>query len=108
MDIHLVHALILTQFEADLVDASDWNSVIAQDFTVHALYCQETKQLLFHSDNQKSDPLDKIAEIKDIILKIGNAIEICNTILIVPPTINEYDSKAIINLLYSTETPEDA
>jgi hypothetical protein len=99
VDIHLVHALILTQFEAELVGALDWNSVIAQDFTVHALYCQETQQLLFHSDNLKSDPLDKIAEIKDIILKIGNAIEDCNTILVVPPTINEYDSEAIKTLL---------
>ena len=56
MIVHLTHALILTQFEADLLNTLEWDEIIAQDFTVHALYCSDTNEILFHSDNQNSNP----------------------------------------------------
>ena len=100
MIVHLTHALILTQFEADLLNTLEWDEIIAQDFTVHALYCSDTNEILFHSDNQNSNPTDKISEINKIILQIGNGVEFAKQILVCPPEINEYDSMAIKGLLH--------
>lgn len=100
MIVHLTHAVILTQFEADLFNTLDWNEIITQDFTVHALYCADTNEMIFHSDNQKSNPIEKISEIMEIISKIGNRVEFAKQIIICPPEINEYDSTAIKGLLH--------
>lgn len=100
MIVHLTHAVILTQFEAGLLPSLDWETVISQDFAVHALYCPMTNELLFHSDNQKSNPADKISEISKIILQIGNELEIAKQVFVCPPEINEYDSMAIKELFH--------
>ena len=67
MIVHLTHALILTQFEADLLNTLEWDEIIAQDFTVHALYCSDTNEILFHSDNQKSNCAEEISKIINLV-----------------------------------------
>ena len=51
MELHLVHALVLTHYESSLVTNLSWEEVIAQDFCVQALYCRETKNFLFQFAN---------------------------------------------------------
>lgn len=71
MELYLTHALILTQFEASLINPKDWDEVCAQDFAVHALYCQDSGRMIFHSDNQKSDCAMEISKIKQTITNLG-------------------------------------
>ena len=65
MELHLVHALALTPFEATLTEL-DWETVAAQDYATHILYCRETKTILFHSNTQKCDPFEEISKIEKI------------------------------------------
>ena len=74
MELHLTHALVLTQFESSL-EPRDWSILVEQDYPLHALYCAESRNLLFFSDNQKSDCAEEIS-------KIINSLEKCNIQLI--------------------------
>lgn len=74
MKLHLTHALVLTQFE-DSLNPRDWALLSAQDYPIHALYCHESRNLLFHSDNQKSNCSEEIS-------KIIKTLELCNIQLI--------------------------
>lgn len=65
MELHLVHALALTPYEATLTSL-DWETVAAQDYATHILYCRETKTILFHSSTQKFDPFEEISKIEQI------------------------------------------
>ena len=76
MELHLVHALVLTHYESSLVTNLSWEEVIAQDFCIQALYCRETKNFLFHSDYQKSEPNEEITKIISILTLTGNRVEI--------------------------------
>jgi hypothetical protein len=96
MELHLVHTLILTHFEASLINPNSWEEVIAQDFTVHALYCRETKNLLFHSDYQKSDPIEEISKIEQILKMTGNCVKIEKQIIILRDDENEYCANDVI------------
>lgn len=40
MRYHFTHALVLTPFESTLTQL-DWETVVAQDYPVHVLYCEE-------------------------------------------------------------------
>ena len=64
MKYHFTYALILTPFESSLTPL-DWESVVAQDYPIHALYCEELGALLFHSDNQKNDCTNMISFLKE-------------------------------------------
>lgn len=70
MELHLTHALVLTQFESSLTPR-DWDVINAQDYPLHALYCHESRALLFYSDNQKCDCAEEISKIKQT-LKLCN------------------------------------
>ena len=70
MELHLTHALVLTQFE-DSLNPREWSLLAAEDYPLHALYCHESRNLLFYSDNQKSDCAEEIS-------KIINSLELCN------------------------------
>lgn len=74
MKLHLTHALVLTQFE-DSLNPREWALLSAQDYPIHALYCHDSRNLLFHSDNQKSNCSDEIS-------KIIKTLELCNIQLI--------------------------
>ena len=74
MKLHLTHALVLTQFE-DSLNSREWALLSAQDYPIHALYCHDSRNLLFHSDNQKSNCSEEIS-------KIIKMLELCNIQLI--------------------------
>lgn len=95
MELHLTHALVLTPFESSLVNLTV-EEVLKQDFTVHALYCHETKNLLFHSDYQKSEPLEEISKIVRILQMTGNCVKIDKQILILENDENEYCANDVI------------
>lgn len=95
MELHLIHALVLTPFESSLVNLTV-EEVLKQDFTVHALYCHETKNLLFHSDYQKSEPLEEISKIVRILQMTGNCVKIDKQILILENDENEYCANDVI------------
>ena len=67
---HLVHALILTPFEA-LLTPLEWNTVAAQDYPMHVLYCKELNRVLFHSDPIKNDCMKQISEIYSLLEKFA-------------------------------------
>lgn len=69
-ELHLTHALVLTQFE-DSLNPREWLLLNAQDYPLHALYCAESRNLLFYSDNQKSNCEEEISKIKQV-LKLCN------------------------------------
>lgn len=94
MELHLTHALILTQFE-DSLNPREWSVLSAQDYPLHALYCNESRNLLFHSDNQKNDCSMEIS-------KIINLLELCSIrviydkqIIIMRDDENEYDAEDV-------------
>ena len=64
MKYHFIHALVVTQFESSLT-LLDWETLSAQDYPLHALYCEELGALLFHSDNQKNDCTNMISFLKE-------------------------------------------
>ena len=95
MEYHLIHALVLTPFESSLVPL-EWDSVAATDFAVHALYCKESAQLLFHSDNTKINCADEISKIKQTLEKTNNRVELSQQIIILGKQENEYDAQDVI------------
>ena len=69
----LTHALVLTPFESTLTQL-DWETVVAQDYPIHVLYCKELQCILFHSDNQHHDCAGEIENICTLLTKM--AIEV--------------------------------
>ena len=61
-ELHLTQALVLTQFESTLAPR-EWSLLVEEDYPLHALYCHESRTLLFHSDNQKSNCAEEISKI---------------------------------------------
>ena len=94
MELHLTHALLLTPFESSLVNLTV-EDVMRQDFTVHALYCHETKNLLFHSDYQKSEPNEEITKIISILTLTGNRVEIEKQIIVLQDDECEYSAEDV-------------
>ena len=66
VELHLTHALVLTQFE-DSLNPREWSVLSAQDYPLHALYCAESRNLLFYSDNQKSNCEEEISKIEQTL-----------------------------------------
>ena len=98
MVLHFTYALILTPFEASLFP-TDWDFVIQEDFPIHVLYCQETKQILFHSDNQKTDCDKEVSKIKILLEKIGICAIYQNKVLVLKDGENEYSVKDVMHHL---------
>lgn len=90
MEVHLIHALILTPYESSLINATDWNEICAQDFTVHALYCKDSGGMLFHSDNQNSDCANEISKIQQTLAKCGISFTLSKQIIILSDDECEY------------------
>lgn len=70
MEYHFIHTLVLTPFESTLTQL-DWETVAAQDYPVHVLYCRELQCILFHSDNQVTDCAREIENICTLLTKLA-------------------------------------
>ena len=81
MKYHFIHALVVTQFESSL-SPLDWDTLLAQDYPLHALYCEELGALLFHSDNQKNDCTEMISFLKETFKILSIPAEWENKIII--------------------------
>ena len=92
---HLVHALVLTPFEASL-PAQTWEEIAATDYPIHALYCEELGALLFHSDNQKNDCTEIISFLKETFKILSIPAEWENKIIIMSENENEYDAQDVL------------
>ena len=89
MKYHFTYALILTPFESSLTSL-DWESVAAQDYPIHALYCEELGALLFHSDNQKNDCTELISFLKKTFEILNIPAEWNNKIIVLNDDENEW------------------
>lgn len=95
MKYHFIHALVLTPFESSLTPL-DWDTVSAQDYPIHALYCEESGALLFHSNNQKIDCMDEISKIYNLLEKLNIQFFHKQQIIILRDDENEYDAQDVL------------
>lgn len=95
MELHLTHALILTQFEASL-SPHEFETVCEQDYTVHAIYCQETKSLIYHSEPRKFNGFEEITVIKKVLANLPISVLWNKQILILEDQENEYSSSDVL------------
>ena len=98
MELHLTHALVLTQFE-DSLNPREWSLLMAEDYPLHALYCHESRQLLFHSDNQKSDCEEEISKIIKTLEKCNIQFHLSKQIIILRDDENCYEAQDVIKHL---------
>ena len=94
MELHLTHALVLTQFE-DSLNPREWSVLSAQDYPLHALYCAESRNLLFHSDNQKNDCAMEISKILNLLELCSIRVVYDKQIIIMRENENEYDAEDV-------------
>ena len=95
MKYHFIHALVLTPFEASLTPLN-WETLSAQDYPLHALYCKESGALLFHSDNQKNDCVKEISKIFNLLEKLNIQFSQEQQILIMSDDENEYNEQDVL------------
>ena len=95
MKYHFIHALVITSFESSL-NPIDWKTLSAQDYPLHALYCEELGALLFHSDNQKSDCTEMISFLKQTFEILGIPAQFEQQIIIMNDDENEYDAQDVL------------
>lgn len=101
-ELHLTHALVLTQFESSLTER-DWSVVSAQDYPIHALYCTESRNLLFHSDNQKSDCAEEISKIMKTLELCSIQLHYEQQIIILRDDENCYEAQDVLRHLINGE-----
>lgn len=76
MRITITHVLLITPYEASLlVNPHNWDEVIAQDFTEHILYCNDTRAILLKTNNIKTDVEQIIKTIKNVLQGIGCKVD---------------------------------
>ena len=95
MKYHFIHALVVTQFESSLTPL-DWETLSAQDYPLHVLYCEELGALLFHSDNQKNDCTNMISFLKETFKILSIPAEWENKIIIMSDDENEYSAQDVL------------
>lgn len=95
MKYHFSHALVITHFESSLTPL-DWETLSAQDYPLHALYCEELGALLFLSDNQKNDCTELISFLKETFKILSIPAEWENKIIIMSENENEYDAQDVL------------
>ena len=98
MELHLIHALVLTQFESSLAPL-DWALLEQEDYPLHALYCLESRALLFHSDNQKSDCANEISKIIKTLEICGIPVVYGQQIIILREDENCYEAQDVLKHL---------
>ena len=95
MEYHLIHALVLTPFESSLAPL-EWEEIATTDFAVHALFCEESAQLLFHSDSLKNDCANEISKIKQTLEKTNNRVALIKQIIILGDNEDSYNAQDVI------------
>ena len=95
MKYHFIHALVVTPFESSLTSL-DWETLSAQDYSLHALYCEGLGALLFHSDNQKNDCSKMISFLKETLKILSIPVEWENKIIIMSDDENEYNAQDVL------------
>ena len=95
MKYHFIHALVVTPFESSLTPL-DWETLSAQDYPLHVLYCEELGALLFHSDNQKNDCAEMISFLKETLKILSIPVEYENKIIIMSDDENEYSAQDVL------------
>ena len=95
MKYHFIHALVVTQFESSLTPL-DWETLSAQDYPLHVVYCEELGALLFHSDNQKNDCTELISFLKETFKILNIPAEWENKIIIMSDDENEYSAQDVL------------
>lgn len=95
MEYHLIHALVLTPFESSL-PAQTWEEIAETDYPIHALYCEESARLLFHSDGLKNNCADEISKIIKTIENLGNRVILSKQIIKLTDSENSYDAQDVI------------
>ena len=95
MKYHFIHALVITPFETSLTPI-DWETLSAQDYPLHALYCEELGAFLFHSDNRKNDCTEMISFLKETFEILGIPAVYEQQIIIMSDGENEYDAQDVL------------
>ena len=95
MKYHFIHALVLTPFESSLAPL-DWETLSAQDYPLHALYCEELGALLFLSDNQKNDCSNLLSFLQETFKILNVPAEWEQQIIIMSGDENEYDAQDVL------------
>ena len=98
MELHLTHALVLTQFESTL-SPREWSLLVAEDYPLHALYCHDSRNLLFYSDNQKSDCAEEMSKIIKTLEKCNIQLIQDKQIIILREDENCYEAQDVIKHL---------
>lgn len=89
MELHLTHAVILTQFESSLTPL-DFDTICAQDYAVHAVYNQATNSLVFLSEPRKFDGCEEVIKFKQMLENLLIPVHWENKILIISDDECEY------------------
>lgn len=98
MELTFLHVLVLTQFESSLTPLL-WDEVLAQDFTVHLLYCKTTSRVIFHSDNQKFDCMERVSNFYEMLAKSAIQFTDEQQIIILREDESEYNAEDILSHL---------
>ena len=96
--LHFTHALVLTPFESSLVPLQ-WDEVVAQDFTVHLLYCDTTNSVIFHSDSRDFDCTERVSFLFETLSKIGTEFTYGQQIVILRDDESEYNAEDVLRHL---------
>lgn len=81
--IHYIHAVVVDTDEF-VPNNNDWNYYTEVDYAVHALYIQETEELVFLNDNIHSSGPDYIETFLDGVKYTGAAVYGEKMIAVVP------------------------
>ena len=98
MELHLTHALVLTPFESSL-SPREWSLLAAEDYPLHALYCHESRTLLFYSDNQKSDCAEEISKIIKVLVDCQISCTLQQQIIVMREDENCYEAQDVLKHL---------
>ena len=92
---HFAHTLVLTPFESTLTQL-DWETVAAQDYPVHALYCKELNRFIFFSNSTACDCQEKINEIYSLLDKLAIQFVYEQQIITLSDNENEYNEQDVL------------
>ena len=98
MELHLTHALVLTQFEVSLAPR-EWSLLVEEDYPLHALYCHDSRIMLFHSDNQKSDCSEEISKMIKTLEMCNIQLTLSKQIIVMGENENCYEAQDVIKHL---------
>lgn len=81
MDYKLVHALVITPFEATL-PAQSFDELLLEDYPTHLIYNPANGKQILLENSIDSNPLEKISFLQKFIDSTNNRIEFQNIVLV--------------------------